>query len=83
MPGATACPQCGRPAPPKSALTEQKDIDATQFISLPPGALLPEEREPPAPAGTRRRPLLLAVALGLLAGALLLLVIISLTHARH
>ncbi len=35
------------------------------------------------PAGASRRPLILAVALGLLAGALLLLVLVSLTHARH
>ena len=81
MPDATACPNCGRPAPPKSALAQERDMDKTQFVQIAPGELL--SKEPPAPSGTHRRPLMLAVALGLLAGALLLVVIISLTHARH
>lgn len=88
MPRATVCPKCGRSAPPKSTLTQQKDLDTTQFIRLAPGELLPEDDPlsnpgaPPRPAAGRR-PLVLAVVLGLLAGALLLLVMVGLSRARH
>ncbi len=81
-PGTSSCPNCGRPAPPKSAFTQQKEIDTTQFIRLAPGELLSEE-PPPAPTGASHRPLLLAVVLGLLAGALLLFVLVSFTHTWH
>lgn len=87
MPDATACPSCGRPAPPKSVLTQQGDIDKTQFIRLAPGELLPEDEPPilnPAPRPfVSRRSLILAVMLGLLAGAFLLLVTVGLSHVRH
>ncbi len=88
MPDATACPQCGRPAPPKSALTQQRDIDKTQFIRLAPGELLPEDDKPSVPGAPSRpvagrRPLVLAMVLGLLAGALLLIVMVGLSRARH
>ncbi len=92
MPGATACPNCGRPAPSTSALTKQKDLDSTQFIRIAPGDLLPEDDLPadfdaPPPLvprpGSGRRSLVLAVVLGLLAGAFLLLVMVALSRARH
>lgn len=93
MPDASACPSCGRPAPPKSVLTQQRDIDKTQFIHIAPGDLLPEEMLPAEPAApppppvmapaVSRRSLVLAVLLGLLAGAFLLLVMAGLSHARH
>lgn len=82
MPDATACPSCGRPAPPKSVLTQQHDIDKTQFIRLAPGERLPENEPVSAPTD-RRRSLVLAVVLGLLAGAFLLLMMANLSHARH
>ena len=86
MPNADACPNCGRPAPPKSALTQERDMDRTQFVHIAPGDLLPEDKLPedklPVQAAVRRS-LILAVLLGLLAGALLLLVMANLPHARH
>lgn len=91
MPDASACPNCGRPALPKSTLTQEREMDKTQFIRIAPGDLLPEDdlpAEPPSVStATRpavsRRSLVLAVVLGLLAGAFLLLVMVSLTSARH
>lgn len=87
-PGAAACPHCGRPAPPRSALARQKDIDATQFITLAPGALLPDDLaespapDAPPPAAVRPR-LALAIVLGVLAGALVVLAAVALSRARH
>ena len=121
MPDATVCPKCGRPAPPKSALTQQRDIDATQFIRLASRrALLSRRRvalrrraaarpcrtprplsagagsragphlgrprlcrSHPRPAMVSRRSLFIAVFLGLLAGAFLIFVMVSLTRARR
>lgn len=58
-------------------------MDKTQFVRIAPGEMLSEEPEPPENARTNRRPLMLAVVLGLLAGALLLLVMVGLSRARH
>ncbi len=92
MPDAVACPNCGRPAPLKSALTQEREMDKTQFVQISPGDLLPEDDLPGGPPpvfklGTRpavsRHSLILAMVLGLLAGAFLILVMVGLSHARH
>lgn len=57
-------------------------MDKTQFVRLAPGDLLPED-EPLTRTAASRRWLVLAVVLGLLAGASLLLVMASLSPARH
>lgn len=90
MPDADVCPRCGGPAPPKSALTQQRSIDKTQFIQIAPGEVPPGYEKPaqavappvPPPAISRRS-LILAVVLGLLAGAFMLLVMANLSHTRH
>ncbi len=65
-----------------SALTQQRDLDKTQFVHIAPGDLLPED-EPLTRTAASRRWLVLAVVLGLLAGAFLLLMMVNLSHTRH
>ena len=93
IPNATVCSKCGWPVPAQSALTQQKNLEKTQFVQLPPSDLLSEAKESSSPAAVPASPaaaspisrlsLALALLLGLLAGALLLLLMAGFTHARH
>lgn len=59
----------------------------TQIIEMPPGALLPPEppasAAAPSPQKTDRRGIALAIGLGLLAGALVLLLLAGVVRSRH
>lgn len=96
-PGATSCPQCGksleaspnpvRPLPPRRRRTASEELEVTQFIELPPGALLPKEPPPAArPPAVKeqadRTGLLVALGLGLLAGLLVVLLLVGIAHSR-